>query len=75
MTELETAKQDYIDCMFYAEKWLRKYKETRVELFKIGFEVNMTQALLYVELCGIEPDSRYLEMKEELKKLKQGVEI
>ena len=61
--------------MFYAEKWLKEYKETRVELFKVGFEANMKQALLCVELWGIEPDSRYLEMKEEWKKLKQGAEI
>ena len=70
MTELEKVKQEYEECIDYAEKWLRKYKETKEEIFKIGFELNMMQAGVYIEFCGIEPDSRYLEMKVELETLK-----
>ncbi|MBS6626407.1 MAG: hypothetical protein KH274_02930 [Veillonella sp. oral taxon 780] len=70
MNELERVKQKYEEYIGYAEKWLRKYKETKEEIFKIGFELNMMQAGVYIEFCGIEPDSRYLEMKVELETLK-----
>ena len=70
MNELERVKQKYEEYIGYAEKWLRKYKETKEEIFKIGFELNMMQAGVYIEFCGIEPDSRYLKMKDELETLK-----
>lgn len=70
MNELERVKQKYEEYISYAEKWLRKYKETKEEIFKIGFELNMMQAGVYIEFCGIEPDSRYLEMQEEWETLK-----
>lgn len=70
MNELERVKQKYEEYIGYVEKWLRKYKETKEEIFKIGFELNMMQAGVYIEFCGIEPDSRYLEMKVELETLK-----
>lgn len=71
MTELEKVKQDYDYNVNYAEKWLREYKKTHAEMFKIGFEANMMQAKLYIDFYGIEPDSRYLEMKEVLSKMQK----
>ena len=70
MNELERVKQKYEEYIGYAEKRLRKYKETKEEIFKIGFELNMMQVGVYIEFYGIEPDSRYLEMKVELETLK-----
>lgn len=75
MNELEKAKQKYEECIDYAEKWLKIYKETYNENFKIGFELNMMQASLYIGVYGFALDSRYIEMNEELQKLKQGAEI
>ena len=68
--ELTKVKQEYDYNVNYAERWLKKYKETHEEIFKIGFEENMKQASLYIDFYGIEPDSRYLEMKEECEALK-----
>ena len=70
MNELEKAKQDYEECVYFARRWLKNYKETNEEIFKIGFEENMKQASLYIDFYGIEPDSRYLEMKVEWETLK-----
>ena len=68
--ELEEAKQKYEECIDYAEKWLRIYKETYDERFKIGFELNMMQVSLYVGVYGFALDSRYIKLNEELQKLK-----
>lgn len=73
--ELEETKQKHDECIDYAEKWLKIYKETKDENFKIGFELNMMQASLYIGVYGFELDSRYIEMNAELQKLKQGEEI
>lgn len=73
--ELEEAKQKYEECIDYAEKWLKIYKETKDENFKIGFELNMMQVSLYVGVYGFALNSRYIKMNEELQKLKQGAEI
>lgn len=70
MTELEKVKQEYDYNVNYAEKWLKQYKKTHDEVYKIGFELNMMQASLYIRFYGVEPDSRYLEMKAELETLK-----
>ena len=70
MIELEKVKQEYEYFVDYAEKWLKKYKKTHYEIFRIGFELNMKQASLLVETGVIEPDSRYLEMKAEWETLK-----
>ena len=75
MNELKKAKQNYEECINYAEKWLQNYKETKDEIYKAGFELNMMQAGLYIGVYGFEIDSRYIEMNAELQKLKQGVEI
>ena len=73
--ELTKVKQEYDYNVNYAEKWLKNYKETNEEIFKIAFEANMEQVSLYIRSYGIEPDSRYLEMKAEWETLKQGAEI
>ena len=75
MIDLEKVKQEYDYNLHYAEKWLKQYKKTHDEVYKTGFELNMMQASLYIRFYGVEPDSRYLEMQEELETLKQGVEI
>ena len=73
--ELEETKQKYEECIDYAEKWLQNYKETKDEIYKIGFELNMMQASLYVGVYGFALNSRYIEMNAELQKLKQGAKI
>lgn len=75
MNELERVKQKYEECVYFAGRWLKNYKETNEEIFKIAFEANMEQVSLYIRSYGIEPDSRYLEMKAEWETLKQGAEI
>lgn len=71
MNELEKVKQEYDYNMHYAEKWLKQYKKTHDEVYKTGFELNMMQASLYIKFYGIEPDSRYLEMKEVLSEMQK----
>lgn len=68
--ELTKVKQEYDYNVNYAEKWLKQYKKTHDEVYKTGFELNMMQASLYIGFYGVEPDSRYLEMKAELETLK-----
>lgn len=70
MTELEKVKQEYEECIDYAEKWLQEYKETNDELYKAAFALNMMQVGLYIAVYGFKLDSRYLKMKEELETLK-----